>query len=50
MDGQEAADRETAMKRTIRTQFDAVPVTRENWRTHSFEASSIAEVEAARMS
>jgi hypothetical protein len=47
MDGRVALDREIAMKRTIREQFDAVPGTTENWRTHSFEASSIADVEAA---
>ena len=48
MDGQVALDREKAMKRTIREQFDAVPGTTENWLTTSFEASSIADVEAAR--
>jgi LPS O-antigen subunit length determinant protein (WzzB/FepE family) len=46
MDGQVALDREAAMKQFIKT-LDAVPSTRENWHTHSYEASSIAEVEAA---
>jgi hypothetical protein len=34
------------MKQFIKT-LDAVPGTTESWRTHSFEASSIAEVKAA---
>jgi hypothetical protein len=46
MDGRVALDREAAMKQFIKT-LDAVPSTRENWHTHSYEASSIAEVEAA---
>jgi hypothetical protein len=46
MDGQVAFDRERAMKQFIQT-LDTVPGTLENWLTVSFEASSIADVEAA---
>jgi hypothetical protein len=45
MDGQVALDRENAMKLNIKT-LDVVPGTTESWQTHSFEASSIADVEA----
>jgi predicted GIY-YIG superfamily endonuclease len=45
MSGRDALDRETAMRRTIKSQFEAVPGKRENWLTTSFDAASIAAVE-----